>query len=372
MPDAAPEVLWRPPEDVRETSIIGCYLGWLEQNRELRFSSYKELWEWSVSDLEGFWSSIWKFFEVDGTGYERVLSGREMPGVRWFEGATLNYAQHALRTTGDRVMVSSLSQTTSTPRGEKGRSSSGISAEHLRSSRSFACKCQPRSGVVLLRAGVRDQKRGRPLRPDRPQGASRDRRLLLRSKAHRAQQRGRRDTRGFARTPVNRRRSLLQKRFDSRLGHLGRIVIRAGLAELRQSAVRSPALRPLLVGHNRPAQADRSRPRWHPARAPQSTGTARGPRALGSLSVVLDHRLDDVELLRLGPAGLVLGCVLRRQPRPPGPHGLVAGGRGAGRHLFRLQRALPARVPQGRNRTGGRARPVAAALRGIDRSAPAP
>ncbi|HZJ51057.1 MAG TPA: acetyl-coenzyme A synthetase N-terminal domain-containing protein, partial [Actinomycetota bacterium] len=111
MPDAAPEVLWRPPEDVRETSIIGCYLGWLEQNRELRFSSYKELWEWSVSDLEDFWSSIWEFFEVDGTAYERVLSGREMPGVRWFEGATLNYAQHALRTTGDRVMVSSLSQT---------------------------------------------------------------------------------------------------------------------------------------------------------------------------------------------------------------------------------------------------------------------
>ena len=111
MPADAPEVLWRPPQDVMETSVIGRYLAWLEEHRELRFPSYKELWEWSVSDLEGFWSSIWEFFQVDGTAYERVLSGREMPGVQWFEGATLNYAQHSLRTTGDRVMVSSLSQT---------------------------------------------------------------------------------------------------------------------------------------------------------------------------------------------------------------------------------------------------------------------
>ncbi|MDQ3217203.1 MAG: acetoacetate--CoA ligase [Actinomycetota bacterium] len=111
MPAETPEVLWRPPQDVREASVIGRYLAWLEQHRELSFSSYEELWEWSVSDLEGFWSSMWEFFEVDGTAYQRVLSGREMPGVRWFAGATLNYAEHALRTKGERVMVSSLSQT---------------------------------------------------------------------------------------------------------------------------------------------------------------------------------------------------------------------------------------------------------------------
>ncbi|MDQ3662789.1 MAG: acetoacetate--CoA ligase [Actinomycetota bacterium] len=111
MPDDDPEILWRPPEDVRDTSVVGRYLSWLEQHEELSFSSYEELWEWSVSDLEAFWSSIWKFFEVDATDYEEVLSGRAMPGVRWFEGATLNYARHALRTTGERVMVSSMSQT---------------------------------------------------------------------------------------------------------------------------------------------------------------------------------------------------------------------------------------------------------------------
>jgi acetoacetyl-CoA synthetase len=106
----APDVLWRPPADVREKSVIGRYLDWLEHHRNLKFSSYEELWEWSVTDLEGFWSSIWDFFKVEGTPFKRVLSGHDMPGVRWFEDAELNYAQHALRTTGDGVMVSSLSQ----------------------------------------------------------------------------------------------------------------------------------------------------------------------------------------------------------------------------------------------------------------------
>src|ERR671928_69406 len=44
------------------------------------------------------WASIWEFFEVKASRpYERVLSQREMPGANWFEGAELNYAEHAFR-----------------------------------------------------------------------------------------------------------------------------------------------------------------------------------------------------------------------------------------------------------------------------------
>jgi acetoacetyl-CoA synthetase len=143
MPVDPPEVLWRPPEDVRERSVIGRYLVWLEQHRELLFSSYQELWEWSVTDLDGFWSSIWEFFEVDGTAYEKVLSGREMPGARWFEGSTLNYAQHALQATGERVIVSSLSQT---------RGPQHTTADQLREQ--VACA---RSGLQRLGVGKGDR-----------------------------------------------------------------------------------------------------------------------------------------------------------------------------------------------------------------------
>jgi acetoacetyl-CoA synthetase len=60
------------------------------------FSDYHSLWRWSVRDLEGFWASMWEYFDVDGS-YERVLGSREMPGAEWFPGAELSYAAHIFR-----------------------------------------------------------------------------------------------------------------------------------------------------------------------------------------------------------------------------------------------------------------------------------
>jgi acetoacetyl-CoA synthetase len=89
------QVLWTPPPDARERFELGRYLEWLRSERGLDFPGYDELWQWSVSDLEGFWSSIWDFFEIRAhTPYERVLGSREMPGAEWFPGARLNYAEH--------------------------------------------------------------------------------------------------------------------------------------------------------------------------------------------------------------------------------------------------------------------------------------
>src|SRR5581483_2494414 len=58
------QVLWEPPADVRERSVAGRFLTWLERNRGLSFAGYDELHRWSIHDLEGFWSAIWDFFEI--------------------------------------------------------------------------------------------------------------------------------------------------------------------------------------------------------------------------------------------------------------------------------------------------------------------
>jgi acetoacetyl-CoA synthetase len=60
------------------------------------FSDYDELWRWSVEDLDGFWGSLWDWFEIDAR-YESVLASREMPGAQWFPGAELSYAEHMFR-----------------------------------------------------------------------------------------------------------------------------------------------------------------------------------------------------------------------------------------------------------------------------------
>jgi acetoacetyl-CoA synthetase len=108
------EVMWTPRGDVYATSQLGRYLSWLADSRGLSMSGYDELWTWSVSDLEGFWGSIWDFFGVRAHApYERIVSSREMPGAKWFEGSRLNYAEHALGTDEDlqRTAVLAHSQT---------------------------------------------------------------------------------------------------------------------------------------------------------------------------------------------------------------------------------------------------------------------
>ncbi|SCG50293.1 acetoacetate--CoA ligase [Micromonospora humi] len=95
------DVLWTPPADVRERSRIGDYLRWLTEHRGLEFADYDALWQWSVTDLDAFWRSIWDYFQVVAhTPPTATLAERSMPGARWFPGATLNYAENVLRMPG--------------------------------------------------------------------------------------------------------------------------------------------------------------------------------------------------------------------------------------------------------------------------------
>jgi acetoacetyl-CoA synthetase len=107
-------ILWSPPATPDVQTQIGRYLRWLHAERGRSFSGYAELLQWSVSDLEGFWGSVWDFFGVRASApYARVLGSRQMPGAEWFSGARLNYAEHMVGTEEDlgRVAVHARSQT---------------------------------------------------------------------------------------------------------------------------------------------------------------------------------------------------------------------------------------------------------------------
>jgi len=89
------ELLWEPPAELVERARMTEYMRWLMAEWGLAFDGYGELWCWSVDDLEGFWGSIWDFFDVQADGdRSRVLASREMPGARWFPDTRLNYAEH--------------------------------------------------------------------------------------------------------------------------------------------------------------------------------------------------------------------------------------------------------------------------------------
>jgi acetoacetyl-CoA synthetase len=95
---STPPILWQPTPERIERAMLTRYQRWLEQRLDHSFASYAELWQWSVDDVDGFWRSIWDYFDVQADGSpERVLAARAMPGAQWFPDVQLNYAEHIFR-----------------------------------------------------------------------------------------------------------------------------------------------------------------------------------------------------------------------------------------------------------------------------------
>jgi acetoacetyl-CoA synthetase len=90
------DMLWTPNVHRLEKAHLTQYSRWLAAHGRY-FQSYADLWQWSIDDQEGFWGSLWEYFEVrPSQPYERVIGSRTMPGADWFPGTRLNYAEHAL------------------------------------------------------------------------------------------------------------------------------------------------------------------------------------------------------------------------------------------------------------------------------------
>jgi acetoacetyl-CoA synthetase len=92
-----PRILWQPDPAVVARSQMAEFRSWLTSRRGVVVADYDALWRWSVADLEGFWGAFAEFAGVRfHAAPQQVLTDESMPGARWFPGATLNYAEHAL------------------------------------------------------------------------------------------------------------------------------------------------------------------------------------------------------------------------------------------------------------------------------------
>jgi acetoacetyl-CoA synthetase len=92
------KLLWSPSRERIDNSQIEKFRHFVESRAQRSFSSYEDLWTWSVDELESFWEEVWYYFEMDKySNYESVLDKYEMPGCRWFTGAKLNFAEQVLK-----------------------------------------------------------------------------------------------------------------------------------------------------------------------------------------------------------------------------------------------------------------------------------
>ena len=92
------KLLWTPNKKFQDQSQLNQYMHWLKEKKNLNFSDYHSLWQWSAEHTADFWESIWQYFEVIAHHpYGSVLEYEQMPDVSWFKGSTLNYAEHIFR-----------------------------------------------------------------------------------------------------------------------------------------------------------------------------------------------------------------------------------------------------------------------------------
>ena len=87
---------WVPTDQDIADARITDFARFAERRTGSVFPDYSALWRWSVQDIEGFWTSVWDYFDVGERGH-RVLENSEMPGARWFPGTTLNYVDQVAR-----------------------------------------------------------------------------------------------------------------------------------------------------------------------------------------------------------------------------------------------------------------------------------
>ncbi|WP_214410273.1 acetoacetate--CoA ligase [Sphaerisporangium fuscum] len=95
--------LWVPsPDEVKQARITDfARYASARTGRDLT-GGYRTLWEWSVRDIDGFWSAVWDYFGLPARPAGRPsLATEAMPGSVWFPGSTLNYAAEVFRGRND-------------------------------------------------------------------------------------------------------------------------------------------------------------------------------------------------------------------------------------------------------------------------------
>ncbi|NUS14076.1 MAG: acetoacetate--CoA ligase [Streptomyces sp.] len=103
--DRAPEALWTPSPERVSRAQVTRFQSWAHERYgappvrpDDAQAGYADLHAWSVRESRTFWQALTEWYDVRfGTPYETVLADDSMPGARWFPGATVNYAEHALR-----------------------------------------------------------------------------------------------------------------------------------------------------------------------------------------------------------------------------------------------------------------------------------
>ena len=93
------KIVWNPPAALFENSQMAKFMGYVRKNYEPSLTKYTDLYQWSITHAEQFWTSVWDFFGVIASqSWTNALTpADDMLDVKWFSGSRLNFAENLLR-----------------------------------------------------------------------------------------------------------------------------------------------------------------------------------------------------------------------------------------------------------------------------------
>src|SRR5436190_21408088 len=91
--------IWKPSAHAIEHANMTHFLKAVNNHHNLSLSSYEDLHQWSLLNLQDFYRLLWDFCDLKAShkGKQEILVTPELFKSIFFEDATLNYAENLLR-----------------------------------------------------------------------------------------------------------------------------------------------------------------------------------------------------------------------------------------------------------------------------------
>ena len=100
-------MLWQPSQLQIDNSQISKFREVVNEKYNLNLADYNNLYDWSISNPEDFWESMWNFGHIiSSESYTQICDDiHKMPGATWFSGVKLNFAENLLRFKDDNIAI---------------------------------------------------------------------------------------------------------------------------------------------------------------------------------------------------------------------------------------------------------------------------
>ena len=100
-------IVWKPQDYHFKSSNIAKFISHINEKFLLEIDQYDQLYEWSINNPSIFWDNISKFCDINFSHQPKNILERHETfiGSKWFEGATLNFAENLLKHKDDSLAI---------------------------------------------------------------------------------------------------------------------------------------------------------------------------------------------------------------------------------------------------------------------------